>query len=278
MKLIKLHHALVCMAIICLHGLATAEVPSATAEALMRKSGVWAQLADVATQVKAGMAKSAEGTSLTPEDSARLDQIADDAFSAARLRDTVMQVLSHDITAAQSVDALRWFDSAAGKQITALEEAFSANFEDMNQVMEDGNQLLAQTSTKRQSLLSQVVTTSRVAESMAGMQISSTLAIMQGLANALPNSDAPPLSELRAALESQRAQMVAANRGVALSMLALNYQAASDKVLAQYIKFLSSKSGIALTLSMETALDKSLANASQLLGSGMPKVPGTTSL
>jgi hypothetical protein len=281
MKLKKFHYAFVCMAVICLHGLAAAEVPAATAQALMRKSGVWAQLADVATQVKMGMAKSSEAESLTPEDAQRLDQIADDAFSAARLRETVLQVLSHDITAAQSVDALKWFDSPAGRQITAMEEAFSANFDDMNRVMTEGNLLLSQASAKRQFLLSQTVTASRTAESMAGMQISSTVAIMQGLANALSNpsrSALPPVSELRTALESQRAQMVAANRGVALSMAVLNYKRAGDTVLAQYVKFLSSKSGVALTHGMEEALDKSLSNASQLLGSGMPKVPGTTSL
>lgn len=281
MNLFKLHHAVVCMSIVCLHGVSTAEVPATTAEALMRKSGVWAQLADVATQVKAGMVKSSEGTSLSPEDAQRLDQIADDAFSAARLRETVLQVLSRDITAAQGVDALKWFDSPAGRQITATEEAFSANFDDMNRVLTDGNMLLTQASAKRQSLLSQIVAASRTAESMAAMQISSTVAIMQGLSSAMPNpspSALPPVAELRAALESQRPQMVAASRGVALSMSALSYQTVSDQFLAQYVKFLSSKSGTALTHSMEEALDKSLSNASQLLGSGMPKVPGTTSL
>ena len=244
----------------------------------MRKSGIWAQLADVAAQVKTGMAQAAEGGKLAPEDVQRLDQIADDAFAPARLREAVLQVLAHDITVAQSVDALKWYDSPAGRQITAMEEAFSANFDDMNQVMTDGNKLLAAASAKRQSLLSETVRASRTAEAMAAMQISSTVAIMQGVANALPNPGMPAAADLRKALEAQREQMVAANRGVALSMSALNYQAASDKVLAQYVKFLSSKSGAALTLSVEEALDKSLSAASQLLGSGIPQVPGTTNL
>lgn len=278
MTLTKLHQATACLALLCLHAWAAAEVPAATAEALMRKSGVWSQLADVATQVKTGMAQSAEGSRLTPEDAQRLDQIADDAFAATRLRETVLQVLSHDITVAQSVDALKWYNSPAGQQITAMEDAFSANFDDMNQVMTDGNKLLAQASAKRQSLLVQTVKASRTAEAMAAMQISSTVAVMQGLANALPNPGMPAAAELRKAMEAQREQMVAANRGVALSMSALNYQAASDKVLAQYVKFLSSKSGTALTLSLEQALDKSLSAASLLLGSGIPKVSGTTDL
>nr|WP_295769535.1 hypothetical protein [Rhodoferax sp.] len=117
-----------------------------------------------------------------------------------------------------------------------------------------------------------------MAEAMAAVQISNTVAVMQGLANALPNPGIPAAAELRKALEAQREQMVAANRGVALSMSALTYQVASDKVLAQYVKFLSSKSSTALTLSVEEALDKSLSHASQSLGSVIPRVPGTTNL
>lgn len=278
MALTKLHHAAASLALLCLHGWAAAEVPAAMAEALMRKSGIWAQLADVASQVKTGMAQSVEGSTLAPQDTQRLDQIADEAFAAARLRETVLQVLAHDLTVAQSVDALRWYDSQAGRQITAMEEAFSANFGNMNQVMADGNKLLAEVSAKRHSLLSQTVQASRTAEAMAAMQISSTVAVMQGLANAMPNPGMPAAAALRKAMEAQREQMVAANRGVALSMSALNYRSASDKVLAQYVRFLSSKSGATLTLILEGALDKSLSAASQSLGSGIPRVPGTTNL
>ena len=260
------------------HVFALAEVPLATAEALMRKSGIWSQLGDVAAQVKAGLAQSSQDGSLPREEVQRLERIADDAFAASRLRDSVLQALSREVTATQSADALQWYDSPAGKQITAMEEAFSSSFDDLNRVMADGNKALSKASAKRQSLLSQTVKASRAAEAMASMEINITVGVMQGLANAMPGPGKRSTVDLRKGLEANRPQMVAANRGVALTMSALTYLPANDKVLEQYVRFLSSKSGTELTASMMDAMDQSLSKAAQRLGSAIPRAPGTTSL
>lgn len=244
----------------------------------MRKSGIWSQLGDVATQVKAGLAQSSQDGSLPPEEVQRLERVAEDAFAASRLRDSVLQTLSSDVTPAQSADALKWYDSPAGQQITAMEEAFSTGFDDINRVMTDGNKALAQASTKRQSLLSQTVKASRAAEAMATMEINITVGVLQGLSNAMPGAGKRSTADLRKGLEAKRSQMVAANRGVALTMSALTYQPANDKVLEQYVQFLSSKSGTELSTSMMHALDQSLSKAAQRLGSAIPRAPGTTTL
>jgi hypothetical protein len=275
---LKLRHAFTCLVLMGLHAWAAAEVPAATAEALMRKSGIWSQLGDVATQVKAGLAQSSQDGSLPPEEVQRLERVAEDAFAASRLRDSVLQTLSSDVTPAQSADALKWYDSPAGQQITAMEEAFSTGFDDINRVMTDGNKALAQASTKRQSLLSQTVKASRAAEAMATMEINITVGVLQGLSNAMPGAGKRSTADLRKGLEAKRSQMVAANRGVALTMSALTYQPANDKVLEQYVQFLSSKSGTELSTSMMHALDQSLSKAAQRLGSAIPRAPGTTTL
>lgn len=274
----KILHACTCLVLLALHAVAGAEVPAATAEALMRKSGIWSQLGDVAAQVKAGLAQSSQDGSLPREEIQRLERIADDAFAASRLRDSVLQALSRDVSSVQSADALQWYDSPAGKQITALEEAFSSSFDDLNRVMADGNKALAKASAKRQSLLSQTVKASRAAEAMASMEINITVGVMQGLANAMPGPGKHSTADLRKGLEANRPQMVAANRGVALTMSALTYLPANDKVLEQYVRFLSSKSGTELSASMMDALDQSLSKAAQRLGSAIPRAPGATSL
>lgn len=271
-------HAWICFVLWFLHGLAAAEVSSATAEALMRKSGIWSQLADVVTQVKIGMDQATQDGSLPPDEMQRLVRIADDAFSAARLRDAVLQTLSQGVTQTQSEDALRWFGSPAGRQITAMEEAFSANFDDMNQVLTDGNKALAQASPKRHSLLSQTVKASHAAEAMATMEINVTVGILQGLASAMPHAGRGSTADLRKVLEAKWPQMLASNVGVALTIAALTYQSASDKTLEQYIKFLTSQSGIALTASMLDAVDQSLTHAAKRFGGAIPKAPGTTTL
>ena len=274
----QLQHVLACLAFVGLHGLAGAEVPVATAEVLMRKSGVWAQLGDVAVQVKAGMAQSASSAALAPDDVKRLEVLADEAFAAPRLRDAFLQVVSQQLTPAQSADALKWYNSPTGQVITRLEEASSANFDDLQRVLADGHQALSHASARRQALLTQVVQATRSAEGMATLQINTTLAILQGMENVAPNPSTPSAAHLRQALEAQRPQMQASAMGVMLTMFAATYQPASDQALAQYVKFLSSRSGGALSNAMNTALDKSLSGAAQLLGSGIVPVPGTTRL
>lgn len=275
---LNIRRAFIGLVLLGVHVLALAEVPVATAEALMRKSGIWSQLGDVAAQVKAGLAQSSQDGSLPREEIQRLERIADDAFAASRLRDSVLQALSREVTAVQSADALQWYDSPAGKQITAMEEAFSSSFDDLNRVMADGNKALSKASAKRQSLLTQTVKASRAAEAMASMQMNITVGILQGLANAMPGPSKRSTADLRKGLEANRPQMVAANRGVALSMSALTYLPANDSVLEQYLRFLSSKSGTELCASMMDALDQTLSKAAQRLGSAIPRAPGTTSL
>jgi len=244
----------------------------------MRKSGIWSQLGDMAAQVKAGMAQASQDGSLPPDELRRLEHIAEDAFAASRLRDSVLEALARDTTVAESADAFKWYDSPAGRQIAAMEEAFSTGFDNINRVMTDGNQVLAKASAKRQSLLTQTVKASHAAEAMATMEINITVGILQGLAHAMPRSAKVSVADMRKAFEAKRPQMVASNRGLALSMAALTYQPASDKVLEQYVRFLSSPSGAALSASMVDALDHSLSKAAQRLGSAIPRAPGTTSL
>ena len=275
-KLLRL--VLACLAMVGLHGLAGAEVPAATAEALMHKSGVWAQLGDLAVQVKAGIAQSAASGTMNADDVRRLDELAEEAFAASRLRDAFLQELSQHLTVAQSADALRWYNSPTGQLMTRLEETFSANFDDMQRVMANGNQALGSASARRHALLTQTVQATRAAEGMVAMQINTTLAVLQGVANVAPNPSTPPAHELRRMLEAQRPQMLAQSMGVMLTLFALTYQSASDKALEQYVKFLSSKSGSALSVAMNDALDKSLSAAAQRLGSGIPKLPGVTRL
>ncbi len=275
---LKLRHGLASVLLLGVCGLAVAEVPVVTAEALMRKSGIWSQLGDVATQVKAGITQASQAGSLPPDELTRLEHIAEDAFAASRLRDSVLEVLARDTTVAQSADAFKWYDSPAGRQITAMEEAFSSSFEDMHRVMTEGNQALAKASAKRQSLLSQTVKASRAAEAMATMEINITVGILQGLAHAMPYPTKRSTADVRKVFEAKRPQMVASNRGVALSMSALTYLPASDKVLEQYVQFLLSKSGTELSASMTDAMDQSLSKAAQRLGSAIPRAPGATSL
>lgn len=283
MNWMKLCRAGACLVALCLQGVAMAEISPETAEALMRKSGMWAQLGDLSAPIKAGLAQSSISAQVSREDLERLNQLADDAFAGARLRDAAQRVLARDLTEAQSADALKWYSTPTGQQITRLEEAASAQFGD--QALVDGNAVLGKASAKRVQLLSQIVKATHAAEAMVTMQINTTTAVLQGLANARPQSAQPSVDDMRKIMEAQRSQMmaqrpqmVASSLGVALSLFALTYKSISDKALEQYVRFLSSKSGAALTAVMDDAQDKALSAAAQRLGQGLAPAPGVTNL
>jgi hypothetical protein len=256
--------------------LAGAAVPGATAEALMQKSGVTAQLGDVAPQVLAGIHQSAAVDGMDRRELARLEELAQESFATARLQAQFAQVLAQRINPAQAAAAQKWYDSPTGARITALEVASSAQDDDPNQVLTEGNQALAQASGRRQALLTQLVKASLVAEAMVTLQINTTLGVVQGVASVSGEADGPSLDGLRSRLEAQRQQMLAAGRGLALTLFARTYQSASDKALEQYLRFLDSPAGTALSQAMVEALDQTLSSAAQRLGRGLRPGAGTS--
>src|SRR5688500_14221567 len=66
---------------------ASAQTDAATAEALMRSSGLWKQLESVAPQMRVGLASAApQGSPLPAAEIERISRISDGAFAAPRLR------------------------------------------------------------------------------------------------------------------------------------------------------------------------------------------------
>lgn len=263
-------NAIAGMVLALIQTLAIAQISPEVAEALTRKSGTWAQLADFNQHVKAGMMQSPDLSKLGRLEIERMVQVADDAFSSAKLREGFVRSLSQKLNDAQSKESLRWFDSPTGKLMTALEGASAADTVDTNSMLQDGNELLNKVSEKRRILLTRLVKLTRAAEWLASIQVNIAVGILQGASAAGPAEAFRPLDELRSALESKRPQMVAAMSGVSLSLFARTYKTVSDKDLENYLKFLSSKSGTATGIAMIEALDDTLTNAARAFGQGIP--------
>ena len=263
--------ALLCVGLFLVQGLALAQISPESAETLLRKSGAWAQLADMSRHVKAGMAQSPMRMQLPPSEIARLERLSDEAFEAGSVRAAAMQRLSVKMDNAHTREALRWFDSPTGRMITAVEEASTVATTDLNATLEEGNRILAAAPEARKVLLSRAVKVSRMAEGMAAMQINTAVGIFQGLAAALPDQPMPPLDQLRAGLESQRATMVASMGGVGLALYANTYKSVSDKDLDLYVRFMASRAGSAYTLAMMEAIDHAMTTAFRTLGRNIPR-------
>jgi hypothetical protein len=199
-------------------------------------------------------------------DLARLERSADAAFSADRLRSSALRVLAAELSPSHATEAMDWYSSPTGLMITALEEAASHEFTDLNAALQDGNAALAAATPKRQTLIIRLVRATRSVDSAVNTMVHSMAGLAQGVSSVLPNQKAPALAELYASMQSQRPQLIASATGMCTSMAAASYVTLSDSELQQYLGFLTTPAGQRLVDAMVKALDKAFFSASREFG------------
>lgn len=249
-----------------------AQTDAATAEALLRKSGVWVQLAGIAHQVRAGMAGGAveQGATLSEAEAARLHRAVDTAYAAPRLRASVLRTLMRDMPAAHVAPVLAWHDSATGRAITRMEEAASAADQDSGTMAQEGAHRLAAMSEARRLLLELLMVESRAGETLAGMTINTALGVQQGLRSLRPDAPGPTTDELRAMLQTQRPQLERAFSAMMMAASAQVYAEASDEQLQTYLRYQETEAGRQFNRVMEAAMDSMFLEAATELGRSLP--------
>jgi hypothetical protein len=216
---------------------------AAMAESLMRKSGLWEQLADVARGVRAGMvAGTGQGARKpSPTELERLSRAIDTAYSAQRLRSACLAAITSELDP-KHVPALRsWYDGPIGKSIAKLEE--SSSRQDSQETLVQGNALLRAMPSSRRRTLDEILLATRAAELAAEMAISTAVATQQGAAGVVPNAPAASAGELKAVLERQRQQLTRTYSAILLASFAATYSSLPTSDLAAYVEFLKSDAG-----------------------------------
>lgn len=251
---------------------AHAETDAATAEALMRHSGLWEQLAGIAPQARAGMLSSVAESGARPSEAEldRLTRAADAAFDAGRLRATALGAIARGLEP-RHVEALqRWYASAPGTAITKLEEVSGADTREPPAVMQAGTALLQRMPDERRDLLAEMVQVTRSPEAMVQLVIGTSLAAWRGAASVTPGAPGVSLAELRALLESQRPQMLQAYAALSLAAMALTYETAPIGELGAYLDFLKSDAGRHFNDLGMAAVDAAMVEASAEFGRRLP--------
>jgi hypothetical protein len=253
-------------------GATRAQTDAVTAEALMRSSGMWQQLASVAPQVRAGLlaAVSRSGAQPGPAEMDRLARVIEAAYAADRLRATAMATFKADTQAVHVPALQQWYASRVGGEITRLEEAASAEQTDPQAVVEVGAKLLAAMPPDRRELLSELVSVTRSAETLVQLTIDAALAAQRGASSITPDAPGPSANELRLGLEAQRPQLLQAFTGLSLASCAAAYAALPSSELARYTEFLKSDAGRHFTDVGVKAFSAALVAASIDFGRGLP--------
>lgn len=251
---------------------ARAATDAATAESLMKRSGLWEQLAGIGPQARAGMLASVTQSGAQPsaEEMERLGRAAEAAFDAGRLRELARGAIERGLDAQHLPALQRWYASAPGQAMTRLEEASAGDTREPPALMQAGTALLQRMPEDRRLLLAEMVEVTQAAEAMVRLVIGTSLAAYRGAASVTPGRPAMSLAELRAVLESQRPQMLQAYGALALAGSAITYESASTGELAAYVDFLKSDAGRHFSAVGNGAVDAAMVEASAEFGRRLP--------
>lgn len=254
---------------------AQAQTDRATAESLMRKSGLWGQLgelgAQVAPAIRSGAAKG------TPSDPALVEQVAragSEAFAPDRLRASALQPIQQGLQADKLPALKRWYDSAAGRKVTQLEEAAAKNSAASQKAyIEEGVTIYEKQKESRKKLLDDLVFATNAPNAMVNATFALALAVTEGVGRAKPQQIGPSAADVKAMLDAQRPQLLQAFRSMSTASFAKTYATLNDAELKRYVDFLKTPAGqhfYTLTLS---GLNAALADAGREFGARLPVPP-----
>lgn len=262
--------ALCTLALLAAAGLAHAEIDRAAAESLVRKSGLWEQLAGIAPQVEAGIQQTLAQGGAAPADSekARVTRVIRSAYAPDRLRSVSTGVIAARMQP-QHLNALRqWFDSPQGQAITRAEEA--SGLADPAVVMQDGVTLLKSMPAERRKLMDELLAATRASEAMVQITIGTAVAAQVGAASTMPSGPAPSAAEIRGMLEAQRPQMLQAFNAMMLATFAHTYAKLPSQQLRQYVAFIRTPAGTQFNAAAMDAMAAALTDAAAEMGRRLP--------
>jgi hypothetical protein len=254
----------------CLSLLESRALAAATSEALvddyLRKSGLWAQLAQIEPGVQLGITQSdSQIRQLSDEQLERLRDAASVAYGADRLRKAMRAELIAVLPITDAEQALQFLTTDLGKRVTALEEA-AASPADSSHIEAIAAEAAAALTPSRKELIQRMVRATRLVEVAASIVINQQLGVMRGYAFYAGRPDSSTTDDVKAQMDLYRDQMTGALEPRLTAHAAVIYGPLSEQELIRYVGFLESAAGLRISNVTSAALEKVLAAAAFELG------------
>ncbi len=265
--------------LLCAQGAAVAAVSPEAAQDLARKSGLWAQLDSLGSQVDADLSVAAarSAAKVSAEQRTKLMGCAQSAYAAEGLRKTALDAVAGALQPADLPPLEAWYDSSIGRKIGAVERDSSQQVQDPQERVRRGAEALASAGETRKAALQAIVTQSHSVELMTDTVIEMTLAVQQGVASLDPSASGPSTAALKAQLASRRPQILGHFAQISLNAYAFTYGALADDELQRYADFLGSASGTAFNDASMRGVARALDAGAVQLGRCMQGAPSTKS-
>ena len=255
-----------------LAALSLAAAAQGRTEELMRKSGLWDQVAQMRVQMKAGVAearaqaKAAGQSLLTEEQTARLMSAIDRTFAPGVLRESMTLHMEELVTPADQAEVLKWLSSDLGNRFTRWEIA-AGEVSEIKKAEAEAPKLLAALSPERRGQYIRLAESLDAGDSTASLTINLTSAIVYGITLVTPGADAEGAARaIRSRMEAQRKQMVKYYAERSLQTYAYVYRTASDAQVESYVRFAESAAARRYHAAGIKAIDNTISQAALALG------------
>lgn len=242
-----------------------APATNATIDELMRKSGLWEQLASISNEFQKSLGAGAVQQRVQdPHAAAALHRAFTVAYGADRLRPSVAAVLASKLSADDAQAALEWLGTDLGKRITLLEETSSVGVPP-----ERAAELAAALPPERRALYAQLSRALHAGDVGATIVINVAYGLARGIRIAVPELRMQDPEQVRDALEAKRPRLVAMLEEQTIASNSVTYATLSDAELKRYVAFAETPAGqryhAATWIALDAALSEAALDAGRLL-------------
>ena len=249
-------------------------------EELMRKSGLWDQVAQMHAQMRVGVmlarddARQRGSPMLDDASFARLNGAIDRAFARDVLRETVALQMEELLAAADEAEVLRWLSSELGARFTRWEVEAGTVAEPKR--AEESAKLVAALTPARRAKYVRLGQALDAGNTVVTLTIGVTTAIVYGIALVTPGTDADVAANgIRSRMESQRPAMVQQFAERSVQTYSYVYRNATDAQVEAYVRFVETPAARRYHAAGVKALDDAISQAAILMGKdlGAPAPP-----
>jgi hypothetical protein len=247
---------------------ALAAVGPEVAQDLAKKSGLWAQLDSLGSQVRTGMsaAMAKNPGKESPAQKARMLECAQSAYAADGLRAPAIDAVAGTLQPADVAPLKAWYDSPLGSRIAAMEASSAARSTPPEERLRRGAEALSGASDARKAALQAILAETHSVDIMADTLIEMALAVQQGMASLDPAASGASTAELRANLGSRRPQLIQHYAQIALPAYAFTYAGLDDDELKQYADHLGTPAAGSFNDGSTRGISRALTSGSVKLG------------
>ena len=254
-------------------GAAQAEIDFATAENLLRDSGMLNQIGAASPGLQADVGGALAGGRQRRSDSevARVERAAREAFAADRLQGIAVRQVAGRFDPVHLPALQRWLASPTGREIARIEGRAAAD-RDLQWTLDEGRRLYRQAAPERRRQYDALIKAGRSVEGLTELTNSIALSTYRAVVLACGSCQSEQgEAEFLARLKTEQPRLRKSFEGIARASTARHYAGLGAEQLKAYVAMLRSPAGQHFNKLSVDAFIRSLTDGLEAFGRALPE-------